>query len=96
MSQVEQEGDLRRDAGDGGHLVPGDQIENRAGPPPLEEMCGATAGQHPRQVEADVGHRNRREAMAATTPGTAGVEIGDCLKLPIGVPTAAAGRWSRW
>ena len=27
--------------------------------------------------------------MAATTPGAAGVEIGDCLKLTIGVPTAA-------
>ena len=69
VGQVEQEGDLRRDAGDGRHLVSGDQIENRAGPPTLEEMCGATAGQHPRQLghEADVGHRDRREAMAATT-----------------------------
>ena len=91
VGQVEQEGDLRRDAGDGRHLVLGDQIENRAGSPTLEEMCGATAGQHPRQLghEADVGHRDRREAMAATTPGAAGVEIGDCLKLTIGVPTAA-------
>ena len=91
VGQVEQEGDLRRDAGDGRHLVSGDQIENRAGSPTLEEMCGATAGQHPRQLghEADVGHRDRREAMAATTPGAAGVEIGDCLKLTIGVPTAA-------
>ena len=75
------------------------QLEDRFGPPLLQQVSRSCARQQPGQLghHTDVGELRRGVAVTTAAPRSPGVELGNCPQLAFGVPgplglTGAAGR----